>query len=397
MKKKIVTLLSVEHRENLQILIKFNRDVEVIKALKLLPKIKWSQTHRGFYLPYSSHSKQVLFKFFYERDYFVDYKNLLVKKPIEQEKSPNYYRVDKEKLSAEEKKNLWKYVHYLRGKRYSESTVKTYYQFILMLVSYFDKPIGNLSFRDFEVFLEQVIAKGRYSISSHRQCVSAIKHLADLFEIEFLDKDINVLRPKKSRKLPTVLSRNEVIRILQVTKNLKHRAILGLIYSSGLRIGELLSLKLSEIDVDRKQIFINSGKGKKDRTVILAESILPLLYNYLHTYTPQKYFVEGQNGGTYSAEAIRSFLKKSCRQAGIVKRVSPHTLRHSFATHMLEDGVDLRYIQTLLGHSKPETTMIYTHVTQRDLMKIQSPLDRVVNQLKAKDNHKPKVGISGKL
>ena len=396
-KKKTVTLLPLQHRDNLQIMIKFLYRVEVAEELKLLPGIAWSETQSCYYMLYTLEHKQMLFSFFNDRGYFVDYKKLQFQKPAKKKVTPNYYAVDKEKLSAGDKKNLWKYVHYLRGKRYSESTVKTYYQFVLMLVDFTDKPVEQLDYRDFEVFLEQVIAKGHYSISSHRQCVSAIKHFSDLFIGEPLEKDLNILRPKKSRQLPTVLSRNEVLRILQVTKNLKHRVILGLIYSSGLRIGELLTLKLNEIDVDRRQLFVKSGKGKKDRTVILAESIIPLLFNYLNTYMPKVYFVEGQNGGAYSSESIRSFLKKSCKQAGIVKRVTPHTLRHSFATHMLEDGVDLRYIQTLLGHSKPETTMIYTHVTQRDLMKIQSPLDRVVNQLKANDNPKPKVGLSGEL
>ncbi|SHI79826.1 Site-specific recombinase XerD [Mesonia phycicola] len=397
MKKKTVTLLPLTHREDTQIAIKFLYEATIVKELKMLPEIKWTQTHRCYYMPYSLDNKQVLFIFFNDRGYYVDYKQLMIQKKEYKEAKPSYFKVDKEKLKPEDKKILWQYVSYLRGKRYSESTVKTYYHFILMLVAFTEKPITKLTYRDYEIFLEEVIAKGNYSISSHRQCVSAIKHFSELFLNEPLEKDLNLLRPKKDRKLPSVLSRNEVIRILQVTKNLKHRAILGLIYSSGLRIGELLSLQLHEIDVDRKQLFVNSGKGKKDRTVILAESILPLLFNYINTYAPQKYFIEGQNGGKYSAESIRSFLKKSCKLAGVVKRVTPHTLRHSFATHMLEDGVDLRYIQTLLGHSKPETTMIYTHVTQQDLMRIQSPLDRVVNQLKEKNNQQSKVGLSGRF
>lgn len=395
MKKKKVTLLPLHHRENLQIAIELVYNAQVIYELKQLENIRWSQTFALYYMPYSSKNKHLLFCFFNERGYFVDYEKILISTPKKKQQLPSYYKVDKSQLTAKDKKNLWKYVSYLRGKRYSESTVKSYYHFILMLVAFIDKPMVELNYRDFEVFLEKVIAKGQYSISSHRQCVSALKHFSELFLGEKIERDLNELRPKKNRKLPTVLSRNEVIRILQVTKNLKHRAILSLIYSSGLRIGELRSLKLNEIDVERKQLFIKSGKGKKDRTVILAESILPLLFNYLNTYTPQRYFVEGQSGEQYSTESIRKFLKKSCRQAGILKRVTPHTLRHSFATHMLEDGVDLRYIQTLLGHSKPETTMIYTHVTQRDLMNIQSPLDRAINQLKGNNNQPLKVGLSG--
>ena len=269
-KKKTVTLLPLQHRDNLQIMIKFLYRVEVAEELKLLPGIAWSETQNCYYMLYTLEHKKMLFSFFNDRGYFVDYKKLQFQKPAKKKVKPNYYAVDKEKLSAGDKKNLWKYVHYLRGKRYSESTVKTYYQFVLMLVDFTDKPVEQLDYRDFEVFLEQVIAKGHYSISSHRQCVSAIKHFSDLFIGEPFEKDLNILRPKKSRQLPTVLSRNEVLRILQVTKNLKHRAILGLIYSSGLRIGELLSLKLNEIDVDRRQLFVKSGKGKKDRTVILA-------------------------------------------------------------------------------------------------------------------------------
>ncbi|MBW2962038.1 tyrosine-type recombinase/integrase [Mesonia aestuariivivens] len=395
--KKTVTLLPLHHLGNLQIAIKFLYKLEIANDLNLLPNITWSKTHNCYYSPYSISHKQMLFSFFNDRGYFVDYKKIQFLQPQKNKARPDYYEVDKDKLSAADKKNLWKYVSYLRGKRYSESTVKTYYHFALMLVAYIEKPIDTLAFRDYELFLEKLITKRNYSISSHRQCISALKHFTDLFTDEPLEKELISLRPKRSKQLPTVLSRNEVLRILQVTKNLKHRAVLGLIYSSGLRIGELLSLKLNEIDIDRKQLFIKSGKGRKDRTVILAESILPLLFNYLNTYAPKELFVEGQNGNPYSAESIRSFLRKSCKEAQILKRVTPHTLRHSFATHMLEDGVDLRYIQTLLGHSKPETTMIYTHVTQRDLMNIQSPLDRVVNQLKGKTQNHTKVGLSGNI
>jgi site-specific recombinase XerD len=243
-----------------------------------------------------------------------------------------------------------------------------------------EKPMAQVTRRDLELFIEQRIAAANYSLSTHRQCISGIKHFFELYRCENLD--INDLkRPKKGRYLPTVLSKEEAIDLLRVTRNLKHRAILAMIYSGGLRIGELLDLKLAHIDVQRRQILIKNAKGRKDRVVVLAESMLPLLQNYLSTYAPKIYFAEGIHGGTYSAQSIRTFLADSCRRARITKKVTPHTLRHSYATHMLENGIDLRYIQELLGHSKPETTMIYTHVSRKDILRIVSPLDVTVKEM----------------
>jgi site-specific recombinase XerD len=184
-----------------------------------------------------------------------------------------------------------------------------------------------------------------------------------------------LVRPHKSRKLPTVLSTAEIIRLLQVTRNLKHRTLLALIYGCGLRIGELLALELSQLDIARRQLFVRDGKGRKDRVVVLADRLLPLLQNYLATYRPERYFAEGRPGQPYSPTSIRSILKQNAKRAGIIKPITPHTLRHSYATHLLEKGVDIRYIQELLGHAKPETTMIYTHVSRQDLLNIKSPLD----------------------
>jgi site-specific recombinase XerD len=219
------------------------------------------------------------------------------------------------------------------------------------------------------------------SISSQRQLISAIK-LFKAFYPECKIDDLKLTRPKKSKILPTVLSKEQIIDLLRCTKNLKHRAILAMIYSAGLRISELLNLQLNNIDIDRRQIIVKNSKGRKDRMIILAESFIPLLLNYVNSYSPKKYFVEGAAGEQYSAESIRSFLKKSCVAANIQKRVTPHTLRHSYATHLLENGIDLRYIQELLGHAKPETTMIYTHVSKKDLLKIESPLDLALKGLK---------------
>jgi len=157
-----------------------------------------------------------------------------------------------------------------------------------------------------------------------------------------------------------------------------------------------LSLKLEDLQIQRKQILIKRAKGRKDRYVTLADSFMPLLQNYLMTYEPKIYFVEGREGKAYSASSVRKFLLQSCKAAKISRKVTPHTLRHSYATHLLENGVGLRYIQELLGHSKPETTMIYTHVARKDLIDIKSPLDYAVEQLIKNNKEDNKFLLSGK-
>ncbi|WP_232735131.1 tyrosine-type recombinase/integrase [Olleya sp. Bg11-27] len=170
--------------------------------------------------------------------------------------------------------------------------------------------------------------------------------------------------------------------------------IIALLYSAGMRISELIHLKIEHLHIDRHQILIKNAKGRKDRFVSIAKSILPLLENYLLSYKPQIYLIEGQKGGKYSDSSIRQFLNKSCKLAQINFTVTPHTLRHTYATHLLEQGVGLRHIQELLGHSRPETTMIYTHVARKDLLDITSPLDNAVNQLRKNQNAEQKLRIS---
>jgi len=177
------------------------------------------------------------------------------------------------------------------------------------------------------------------------------------------------------------------------------------LYSSGLRIGELLKLELKDLDFERQMLRVSMGKGRKDRYVPIAKSIVPMLHNYLTTYTPQQYLIENDSKHIpYAATSVRSFLKRSVERAGIQKVITPHTLRHSYATHLLESGTDIRYIQALLGHSKPETTMVYTHVQSDAIKKINNPLDLIVAQYKnsqksaifISDNNDKNTSISGK-
>lgn len=303
-----------------------------------------------------------------------------------------------EYLLNQEQHNILKtYCIYLEGLRLSKSTVTTYRSFIVFLLLYWkNRPVSALNNEAVQRFIEVVVKRRNYGISTHRQLISALKHFGDRFTESGIEPE-SIRRPKKSRRLPTVLSKEEVIDLLRATYNLKHRTILALMYSCGLRISEILNLRLKHIDLDRRQLVVVQSKGRKDRYVVLAESTVPLLVNYVSSYQPKEYLFQGERGGPYSATSIRAFLKRSCRRAGISKRVTPHTLRHSYATHLIENGVNLRLVQELLGHSKPETTMIYTHVAKKDILAVQSPLDTALLELRSQDKNRLNEPLSGNL
>lgn len=396
--KTVITLKPFEHRHKTQIGIYFSYNDTIKQYVKQYDHVRWSQTHRVFYLAYTVETLHLLFTYLQEGGHYVDYSAMRSIKPIVPSVKPKKGSTGKavlyNGLPDPLKTVLKQYVVYLKGKRLSAQTIGSYGYFVLrFLDSAKASPMASWNTRSIEHFMENVLAKEQYSISSHRQCVSALKYLTAFCQLDTFDAS-NFKRPKKSRYLPVVLSKEEIIDVIQVTKNLKHRAIIGLLYSSGLRIGELLNLQLKDLDMDRSQVYIKNGKGRKDRTVVMSEVIKPLLLNYIGTFKPQHYFVEGPGAEKYSDSSIRHFLKRSCQLAGIKKTVTPHTLRHSYATHMMEKGVDLRHIQLLLGHSKPETTMIYTHVAKNDLMHISSPLDVTVEALTKSNKHEQKVLIS---
>ena len=369
------------HRKNNQLLIKFEYDETLISLVRTVNGASWSKSLKAWYLISNAENLSIILKLF-KNISKVDVSKISKKTPFKRD------------LTDEQKKLLNQFYLFLKGRRYSQSTIQTYTFFIADFINFHTKtPLAELTNRAVELFIETVFMERNYSVSSQRQFISALK-IFTVFCPQTKIHNLALERPKKSRILPSVLSQEEVLRIIQYTQNIKHRAILTLLYSCGLRIGELINLKLIDFHIDRKQLIVKKGKGRKDRYVSLADSFLPLLSNYYHSYKPTIYFVEGQNGGKYSAESIRSFLRKSCKKAGIRKPVTPHTLRHSYATHLLENGVDLRYIQTLLGHSKPETTMIYTHVQRKDLMEIQNPLDVALQKFNKINKDKQKVVLS---
>lgn len=371
-----IQLDRIYFKDNHQIKIIFPYNDNLLKVIREIPEAKWSKTLSCWYILNTPENLKLIFNKF-KNITKIDSKLLFKKTDVK-----DFPKKRIRNLTAKNRATLNQFFKYLRGKRYSKSTIDVYTQLVADFVEYYnDKNLALLNNKDVERFIEDIYIKKNYSISTQRQFISGLK----LFIVFIEDININnleLVRPKKSKKLPTVLSYQELIRLLQVTKNIKHRTILALLYSSGLRISEVLNLKINHIEFSRKQIFVNNGKGRKDRYVTLAESVIPLIENYLVTYTPKLYFFEGEQGQQYSDSSVRKFLKKSCQLAHITSNVSPHTLRHSYATHLLEQGVGIRHIQELLGHAKPETTMIYTHVARKDLLSIKSPLDNAIAQLK---------------
>ena len=377
---KLIRLFAFRHKNQDQIGLGFGYNFKLKEYIKQLNGISWTKTYSCFYIAASARNFKRVLAHLNEEGYYVDYSELDMAILAEAKNE------SKIKVTNEFHPQLKDYQNYLIGLRHSESTIFTYTSFTGRFLK-FHKFKQKYALTDVDRFVEKEIALKKYSISTHRQCISALKHFFDMMQFDDFDTS-KLKRPEKSTYLPSVLSKEEVIDLLRATRNLKHRSILALIYSSGLRIGELLALRLEHIDVDRRQIMVKQAKGRKDRYVMLAESFLPLFFNYLQTYTPKIYFAENYNGGRDSSSAVRSFLRESCKRAKIKKRISPHTLRHSYATHMLENGIDLRYIQELLGHARPETTMIYTHVAQKDLSKIRSPLDESIKELMKRSSAK---------
>ncbi len=272
---------------------------------------------------------------------------------------------------------LDEYYKLLKIENYSEQTVKSYYSSLKMFLDWVAETklenVNNKAIKDYLYFCK---TQKKYSFSSMKLVIASIRY----FYVKLLKKDVPEALNIELRKpsiLPTVLSAKEISKILKVTKNLKHKTMLVLIYSAGLRLGELLNLELGDIDSESMKIHIRGAKGKKDRYVMLSENVLKLLREYYKTYKPKHYIIEGQNGGKYSPKSVQSVFKRSLKKAGIKKKATVHTLRHSFATHLLDEGTDIRYIQELLGHKRLETTQIYTHVSSYSINKIKSPADKL--------------------
>jgi integrase/recombinase XerD len=262
----------------------------------------------------------------------------------------------------------------LRVQRYSWRTVKSYLSYLRQFFS--EHPELHPAEVSKEIVRQYIVHRGRrgeYSSSTQHQLLNALKFWLE--KIEGRDKVFIDLRPKRERKLPEVLSTGEVIRLFAAVDNLKHRCVLKMIYGGGLRLSEVCNLLLSDVKSDRLQVFIRGGKGKKDRYTTLSKNLLGELRVYYQTHQPKHWLFEGQSGGKYSVRSVQAIFRRAVDRSGVNPRATVHTLRHSYATHLLEQGGSLRHIQELLGHNSSRTTERYTHVSNQEKRRVISPLD----------------------
>jgi integrase/recombinase XerD len=279
-------------------------------------------------------------------------------------------------MTMNTEQQLIAFKNYMNYRRYSENTIKTYSDALEVFFRFFpNKRMESLTIEDIIQFNNDYILRKNLSSSYQNQVINAIKlfyrnRFNKTMEVDFIQ------RPRREKRLPNVLSKEEVKALLEAPTNLKHRAMLSLIYACGLRRSELLNLTLVDILSNRNLLFIRQSKGKKDRVFPISNKLIDILRDYYKAFKPKTWLFEGQFPNTkYSEKSLENVLKQSLTKTKISKKVSLHWLRHSYATHLLENGTDLRYIQELLGHSISRTTEIYTHVSTLNLQQIRSPFD----------------------
>jgi integrase/recombinase XerD len=366
-----ITLSILEHSGEKRLFADFIFNRKLADLIKEIPGRRWSQTKKQWHF---NLNKQVveLIKQKLANKAVVDSSLLKTQwKALEEiEKKKRHAHVNEETVKAIDYFKLW-----MEQKRYSPQTVKNYLGQLMQFLTYC-QPRGfkELTVVDVEKYNHEVIIKNGLSASFQNGMVGAVK----LFYAQagntkmILDK---LQRPFREHRLPIVLSKEEVQKLINATNNIKHKALLSLTYACGLRRGEVINLKLKELDSQRKLIRIVQAKGKKDRYVPFGTKLRNLLAEYYKIYKPKLYLFEGQYEQKYGERSLAQVLEQAVKKTGLKKQTTLHSLRHSCATHLLEAGHDIRYIQELLGHNDPKTTMIYTHVSSRKLSEIKSPFD----------------------
>ena len=347
--------------------IQFHYNTNIIHSIKKLPLARWHESQKYWSLPNTEPIIRQLENLALMHHLTV---GVIDKSVSDQQKPRAYSRFDTVFVPCPQRM-----VTRLIELRYSPKTIKTYCTMFEEFANYYsDRQIDDITHEQILAFMYYLVKDRKVSISYQNQSINAIKFYYE--RVLGGEKTFYTIeRPRSEKTLPTVLSTDEVKRILQQVDNLKHKMLLMIAYSAGLRISELLNIRIEDIDSKRKCIKIIQSKGKKDRYTVLSEKVLPLLREYYTHYKPRVYLFEGDAGSKYSHTSVEAILHRAVAKAGIKKRVTMHTLRHSFATHLLEQGTDIRYIQSLLGHEDARTTQIYTHITTKGFEQIKSPLD----------------------
>ncbi len=346
--------------------IRFKYSQEYVEKIRLIPGRIWHSQDKYWTIPFCSEAVLKFYQVFKDEDFVLDKatKNALARFGI-----PIQFKREHANMGM-------RYEEELKLNGYSAKTIKTYLTHLYLFFQFVQKEANDITNDDIRRYLVFLLDDQKKSHTFVNQAVSAIK----FFFCSTLKRNIvigSLPRPKKERKLPVVLSRREVQLILESVDNLKHKVLLLLVYSAGLRVSEAVNLKVQDIDRDRMLIHVRQAKGRKDRYTLLSKVTLEAFDQYARKICIDSWVFPGKDEDHLTERSAQKVFKIACERAGIVKKVSIHTLRHSFATHLLEGGTDLRYIQELLGHSNSKTTEIYTHVSRKSLGLIKSPLDTI--------------------
>lgn len=365
--KRIVVKSGIFKKQGL-VLLEFDFDHKLKELVKTLPAAHWNGKRGAWILPYRENILDELQRLFQKK---ADLDISGFRKILAEELPARLPDLDSDLEAEIQKLKVW-----MQNRRYAESTVQTYSHSLSLFFRFLEnKNPEDIHAEDLENFQQNYILKRSYSVSFQSQVINAVKLYFSTRQKRSLDP-IALVRPKKPRLLPHVLSKEEVKAILLSPKNLKHRTMLSLIYACGLRRSELLNLKINDVDSKRDMLRINRAKGTKDRLIPISQRTVEMLRAYYLVEKPKLYLFEGQKKGeAYCPSSIQAVFKSAARHSGIKKPVTLHGLRHSYATHLLESGTDLRFIQELLGHNSSKTTEIYTHVSQKSLQNIKSPFD----------------------
>ena len=378
MNSKKITLKHFILDQRKYVALIFYPDRVIQTLIKTLPEVKWVPEHQFVIIPNTKMNIDLIFKTF-QSVAWVDVKFLYKNKPVnphqtsncgdisiyKRRKTDNGYRVCPEE-----------YLQKLQLKKYANNTIKTYVaQFEKFINHYKNYDLMDINENLIRNYITSLINKGQ-SNSYINQSINSIKFYYEIV-LDMPNRFYEIERPRPQEKLPQVVSKKDVISMISFCKNIKHKCILSLLYSAGLRRSELLNLKVNDIDSNRMLIRVENGKGGKDRYTLLSKITLEDLRKYYKAYKPSEFLFEGADGGQYSPESVTKIVKRSAYLAKVNKKVTPHMLRHSFATHLLEGGTNLRMIQNLLGHNSIKTTEIYTHISNKDFKEIVNPLDNL--------------------